>query len=83
MMWRMRTAKTPISSLILDQLAHGEMRILTLVVALRKSLGRSAHIKGDLSAHVDAALRKLVAAKVVTDSEGTYSLTQTATETPV
>jgi hypothetical protein len=70
----MRTAKVSIGQLIVDQLAHGEMRILVLVVALRRTLGRSAYIKVDLSSVVAVALRKLIASKVVLDSEGTYSL---------
>ena len=61
----MRTAKAPISQLIVDQLAHGEMRMLVLVVALRKTLGASAHIKGDLSSIVVVALRKLIASKAL------------------
>jgi hypothetical protein len=74
MMIPMRTAKTSISQLIIEQLALGEMRMLVLVVALRKTLGRSMYIKGDLSSVVLVALRKLIASKVVVDSEGTYSL---------
>jgi hypothetical protein len=66
--------KVSISDLIVDQLAHGEMRILFLVVALRKTLGQSAYIKGDLSSVVGVALRKLVASHVVVEHEGTYSL---------
>jgi len=81
-MGTMRTAKAPISQLIVDQLAHGEMRMLVLVVALRKTLGASAHIKGDLSSIVVVALRKLIASKVVVDSEGTYSLNRGQTKTP-
>jgi hypothetical protein len=82
MMEIMRTAKAPISQLIIDQLAHGEMRMLVLVVALRKTLGASAHIKGDLSSIVVVALRKLIASKVVVDSEGTYSLNRAPIKTP-
>ena len=78
----MRTAKAPISQLIIDQLALGEMRMLVLVVALRKTLGASAHIKGDLSSIVVVALRKLIASKVVVDSEGTYSLNRAQIKTP-
>jgi hypothetical protein len=69
-----RAVKVSISDLIVDQLALGEMRILFLVVALRKTLGQSAYIKGDLSSVVGVALRKLVASKVVIEHEGTYSL---------
>jgi len=74
MMALMRTAKVPISELIVDQLSHGEKRILVLVVALRKSLGGSTHVKGDLSAVVVTALRKLIASKMVVEHEGSYSL---------
>ena len=73
----MRTVKLLIHQLIIDQLALGEMRMLVLVVALRKTLGQSGYIKGDLSAVVSVALRKLVATKVVKDCEGTYSLLAT------
>ncbi len=70
----MSIATKRISQLILDELAHGEMRLLVLVVAIRKGLDRSEGIKGDLSAAVKSALRKLVAAKAVTDVEGVYGL---------
>ncbi|MGD0389574.1 MAG: hypothetical protein ABSC42_11520 [Tepidisphaeraceae bacterium] len=76
----MRTAKVSIGQLIVDQLARGEMRILGLVVALRKTLGQSAYIKVDLSSVVVVALRKLIASKVVLDSEGTYSLNRQHTK---
>jgi predicted RNA-binding protein YlxR (DUF448 family) len=83
MMPVMRTAKASIGQLIIDQLAHGDMRMLVLVVALRKTLGRGAYIKGDLSSVVMVALRKLIATKVVVDSEGTYSLNRMKVEVPV
>ena len=78
----MRTAKVSINQLIIDQLARGEMRMLVLVVALRKTLGASAHIKGDLSSIVVVALRKLIASKVVVDNEGTYTLNRLKTKMP-
>jgi hypothetical protein len=78
----MRTANASISQLIIDQLGTGEMRILSLVVALRKTMGRTMCIKGDLSSIVKVALRKLVATKVVLDSEGTYSLNRQPEEIP-
>jgi hypothetical protein len=56
------------------------MRILVLVAAPRKTLGRSAYIKMDLSSVVVVALRKLIASKVVLDSEGTYSLNRKKTK---
>ena len=63
-----------IQALILEQLAAREMEILSLVVAIRKALSRSENIKGDLSAIVKAALKRLVAAKEVVDDDGRYSL---------
>ena len=64
----------PIDHLILNQLSRGEMRLLALVVAVRKSLGRTEAVKGDLSTIVKSSLRKLVAAKAVVDVEGVFSL---------
>ena len=61
----MSTAAVSLNQMILDRLALGEMRPLALVVAIRKDLGKSAYIKGDLSKVVQAALRKLVAARGV------------------
>ena len=57
------------------------MRMLVLVVALRKTLGASAHIKGDLSSIVVVALRKLIASKVVVDNEGIYTLNRLKAKT--
>jgi hypothetical protein len=71
---RMAIPTTPIHQLVLNQLATGEKRLLVLVVSVRRSLGPSESIKGDLSVMVKAALRKLVASKVVIDEEGVYSL---------
>jgi hypothetical protein len=70
-------AKPSVTKLILEQLSHGEMRVLSLTVAIRKGMVGSAHFKGDLSATVKSALRALVAAKVVQDVEGVYSLRST------
>jgi hypothetical protein len=64
-----------ITSLIVEQLSGGEMRVLRLVVAVRSALGRSGNrTAGDLSVLVKTALRKLVAAEAVVDADGTYSL---------
>jgi len=65
---------TQISSLIVDQLARGEKGMLSLIVAVRKALGRSEKIKGDLSQMVKSALRQLVASQAVVDVDGLYSL---------
>jgi hypothetical protein len=64
----------PIEHLILTQLSRGEMRLLALVVAVRRSLGRSEAVKGDLSTIVKSSLRKLVASNAIVDVEGVYSL---------
>ena len=63
-----------INSLIVNELAAGEKGELSLIVALRKTLGRSEKLKGDLSHTVKSALRKLVASRVVVDDDGRYSL---------
>jgi hypothetical protein len=63
-----------ISTLIVDQLAGGEKRILGLVVAVRKSLGRGGMVKGDLSQMVKSALRRLIASEAVVEVDGVYSL---------
>jgi hypothetical protein len=70
----MALTTTRITQLILDKLAEGEMRLLVLTVAVRKGLGGTEGIKGDLSKAVQAALRKLVASKMVEDVGGVYVL---------
>jgi hypothetical protein len=62
-----------IQSLIVEQLARGEMEVLTLVVAVRRTLGLQSP-KGDLAAIVKSSLRTLVASKAVVDHDGRYSL---------
>ena len=63
-----------IQSLILDQLARREMELLTLVVAVRRTMGAVERPKGDLPAMVRSALRSLVASRAVVDHDGRYSL---------
>ena len=75
-MRQMAIPTVPIDHLILNQLARGEMRLLALVVAVRKSLGRTEAVKGDLSTIVKSSLRKLVASNAVVDVEGVFSLRQ-------
>ncbi len=70
----MVTPSTSITPLILEKLGEGEMRSLSLVVSIRKSLGKSAFLKGDLSSVVNSALRKLIASKRVIEVDGVYSL---------
>lgn len=78
MIGQMPSHRTRISHLILDQLAHREMRLLVLVVAVRGRLGRYEAIKGDLSDVVQATLRQLIASKTVVDLEGVYALSKSA-----
>ena len=63
-----------IQSLIVDQLARGVMEVLSLVVAVRRTLGGLESPKGDLAAIVKSALRTLVASKAVVEHDGRYSL---------
>lgn len=63
-----------INQMILDQLAVSERRILSLIVAVRKSLQTSDVFKGDLTAAVESALRRLVASQRVVEVGGIYSL---------
>jgi hypothetical protein len=74
MMAAMATSRTPVSQLILDQLAQREMRVLALTVAIRKAMAGSPYFKADLSTTVKSALRTLVSSRVVVEVEGTYSL---------
>jgi hypothetical protein len=62
-----------IENLIIDRLAAGETRPLTLLVSVRRALGGEV-FRGDLPRSVDVALKRLVAAREVTDNEGIYSL---------
>ena len=50
------------------------MEVLSLVVAVRRTLGLTESPKGDLAAMVKSALRTLVASKAVVDHDGRYSL---------
>jgi hypothetical protein len=63
-----------VSPIILDELARGERRVLSLVVAVGRELDRGEAVKGDLTATVKSALRTLVASKAVVDEDGMYSL---------
>ena len=63
-----------IDRLVLAQLAHREMRLLTLTVSVRKALTGSPPFKGDLSRAVTLALRRLVATRSVLENDGVYSL---------
>jgi hypothetical protein len=75
MMMEMALTTARITSLIVNQLAHGEMRQLALTVAVRKGLAHSEGIKGDLSQAIKSSLRKLIASNTVVDVGGIYMLT--------
>jgi hypothetical protein len=63
-----------IHDIVIEQLSRSEMRLLSLVVAVRKSVAVSGGYKGDLPASVKSVLRSLTASRMVVDEEGVYSL---------
>jgi len=65
-----------IENVILHALAGAEMRPLVLLVLVRKALGASLPIKVDLPRLVTTALRKLVASKCISDTDGIYSIVE-------
>ena len=65
-----------ITSIVIAQLGQGEKRILGLVVAVRKALSVTENVKGSLTVRVQSALNRLVASKVVVQSDGLYSLSE-------
>jgi hypothetical protein len=72
----MRTPQNPFSQIILDELARGDRRLLSLTVAIRRTLNRSGSAKVSLTDLISSALRKLVAAGQIVDVDGIYSLPQ-------
>ena len=74
----MSVSTEQLSQLIIEHLeANPEMRILALVVAMRRRLGKTPW-KGDLSTSVLLALRKLICARIVVQTEEMYSLAAVA-----
>lgn len=71
-----------VEQLIVKELAGGEMRVLSLTVAVRRAIHRTRVFKGDLSATVRTALRKLVASRQVVESDGMYSLARVSHRAP-
>jgi hypothetical protein len=69
----MSISSARVSEMILEQVSTREMRLLSLVVAVRKGVAANEVVKGDLTAAVKASLRRLVAAKEVVDVEGVYA----------
>jgi len=70
----MNVSSVRLTQIILDTLGDGERRELSMVVAVRHVLSRSGPMKGDLTTSMKAALRKLVAAGTVQETDGTYFL---------
>ena len=71
----------PLRQHILARLATGESRLLSLVVAVRRALGRDEHVKGNLSDAVKHALQSLISSATVKETDGMYSLTSTNSPT--
>lgn len=70
----MALSHSRISSLVLEELTLGERRLLSLIVAVRKTLAQTEVFRGDLPAVVKLAVRKLVVAGVVFEVDGVYTL---------
>lgn len=71
----MRTSCGAIHQSILKQLAQQEMRLLSLVVAVRKTIS-TRMFKGDLSEAVSVALRQLIVANRIHETDGVFSLNE-------
>lgn len=70
----MPTSSVQVSQLILDQLAGGERRVLSLIVSIGRVLNQAGGVKGDISQMVRSALRALVASRTIVEMDGIYSL---------
>ena len=67
----MTSPTIPFSQIIIDTLAAGERRELSVIVAIRNV---SKTFKGDLAALTRSSLRKLVVAGTLVETDGMYSL---------
>jgi hypothetical protein len=65
-----------VSQLILEQLAIGERRVLSLIVSVSKAMNRDGGGKGNSSALVRSALSALVKARTIVEVDGMYSLSR-------
>ena len=63
-----------VSPLILEQLAIGERRVLSLIVSVTKAMNRDGGGQGNSSAAVRSALNALVKARTIVEVDGLYSL---------
>jgi hypothetical protein len=70
----MPTFTSRVTPLVLDELARGERRVLSLVVAVRSALQRSDALRGNLTGTVRSSLRALMSSKAIVDADGMYSL---------
>ena len=67
----MRTAAIPLRQIIIDTLAAGERRELSIIVAIRNV---SRTFKGDLASLTKSSLRQLVASGTIVERDGMYTL---------
>lgn len=67
----MRTAAIPLRQIIIDTLAAGERRELSIIVAIRNV---SRTFKGDLASLAKSSLRQLVASGTIVECDGVYAL---------
>lgn len=67
----MRTPGTPLRQIIIDTLAAGERRELSIIVAIRNV---SKTLKGDLASLTKSSLRQLVASGTIVECDGVYTL---------
>jgi len=65
-----------VSPLILEQLAIGERRVLSLIVSVTKAMNRDGGGKGNPSVLVRSALRALIQARTIVEVDGMYSLAE-------
>ncbi len=73
----MALTATLINDLIIERLTTSELRLLALTVSVRKGLSETTMVRGDLSATVRAALRRLEFSERVVETDGVYALTPT------
>jgi hypothetical protein len=64
-----------VTPLILEELARGERRVLSLTVAVGRQMERTGGVRENLATTVKSALRALVTSKEIIESgDGLYSL---------
>jgi hypothetical protein len=79
----MQTSSIKFNQMILDSLAAGERRELSMIAAIRNVLNRSGTIKGDLTSLTKSGLRKLLASGTVVERDGMYTLSPLSSQRPL